>query len=67
MDKKNYTLRWLFHGKEPQSQEFANATLQSVQTYINILKGWGCIHFKLFDNVGNEYEISNFGTIRGVV
>jgi len=63
MNTKNYTLRWLYHGKVPQSQEMANATLQSVQTYINILKGWGCMYFKLVDDTGNEYEISRMGTI----
>jgi len=63
LNTKNYTLRWLYHGKEPQSQEMANATLQSVQTYINILKGWGCMYFKLVDDTGNEYEISRMGTI----
>jgi hypothetical protein len=67
MDKKNYTLRWLFHGKEPQFYEMSNTTLQSVQSYIKILTGWGCSSFKLSDGEGNEYEVSKFGTIREIV
>ena len=64
MNTETYTLSWLFRGKEPQSYEMLNSTLQAVQTYINILKGLGCMHFKLFDSEGNEYEVSGFGTIR---
>jgi len=61
--KHNYTLYWLYHGKDPQSEVLENSSLQAVQTYINILKGWGCNSFKLVDETGKEYNISKMGFV----
>ena len=61
--KSNYTLYWLYHGKDPQSQSIENSTLRAIQTYIKILIGWGCSSFKLVDESGKEYKISKFGNI----